>query len=523
MKLYNILYFLNILKHSIGGNGDVAPIRIGNSRDDNNCLISAGYSWCESSNSCIRMWETPCEDNYSNCGDCLRRQRNGENIACPMNCDMEIVSCENDEECGTSYFCRQTTMNYDGPKECVLYSKEGDSCGGYTLPSHQTRCLPPLECANTMGPMIADAPGNCIHPCIPPNVRDSYGNCNKPQNIMIPEPILEGVFNCDEACPPRIPCPAPGPDCEYLQPIPDNCGCVTSCGEIYCNLIDPPLYLPTSPPNICSEVMCMMYCEYGHQKDENGCDICACNEVNNPECPIPYEDCNDLVCPKVIEITHCSENGIQGFTTYRLSLVLNSNDIQNVYAIFGSVDDSHIMTIPPAYQIDTVFGSNIGGIPDSIISVNPDSEFDSWLTIEVTDGDSDNKLSTIGIDFKSWNINTALEIQNGAVFKMNPNELLISNTNEVVVGQLTIPSSINERVVINAQGKLMNNRVWKQNNIVFLLNPPINTQNNIPLNCDVWFDGCNTCQVSNGVLGACTRMMCFREDEPSCLRLIDGH
>jgi len=31
----------------------------GGSRDDNNCLVSAGYSWCESSNSCIRSWITP--------------------------------------------------------------------------------------------------------------------------------------------------------------------------------------------------------------------------------------------------------------------------------------------------------------------------------------------------------------------------------------------------------------------------------------------------------------------------------
>ena len=30
---------------------------LGGARDDNNCLISAGYSWCESSNSCVRSWK----------------------------------------------------------------------------------------------------------------------------------------------------------------------------------------------------------------------------------------------------------------------------------------------------------------------------------------------------------------------------------------------------------------------------------------------------------------------------------
>ncbi|OEU06438.1 hypothetical protein FRACYDRAFT_254454 [Fragilariopsis cylindrus CCMP1102] len=34
---------------------------LGNSNDDhNNCLLSAGYFWCESTNECIRPWETTC-------------------------------------------------------------------------------------------------------------------------------------------------------------------------------------------------------------------------------------------------------------------------------------------------------------------------------------------------------------------------------------------------------------------------------------------------------------------------------
>jgi hypothetical protein len=27
----------------------------------NNCLISAGFTWCELLNKCLRLWETPCE------------------------------------------------------------------------------------------------------------------------------------------------------------------------------------------------------------------------------------------------------------------------------------------------------------------------------------------------------------------------------------------------------------------------------------------------------------------------------
>ena len=79
MKILSLLlYFTNVYSQIVGG-----------SRDENNCLISAGYSWCESSNSCIRSWETPCRDHYTSCDDCLNKQRKGMNIACPMSCDIE--------------------------------------------------------------------------------------------------------------------------------------------------------------------------------------------------------------------------------------------------------------------------------------------------------------------------------------------------------------------------------------------------------------------------------------------------
>ena len=74
-------YILNVL-----GQNSI-PI-VGASRDENNCLISAGYTWCEIPQSCIRQWETPCSDNFSDCEDCLTKQRKGMNIACPDNCDM---------------------------------------------------------------------------------------------------------------------------------------------------------------------------------------------------------------------------------------------------------------------------------------------------------------------------------------------------------------------------------------------------------------------------------------------------
>ena len=80
------------------------------------------------------------------------------------------------------------------------------------------------------------------------------------------------------------------------------------------------------------------------------------------------------------------------------------------------------MYLPPAYQIDGPFDSNIGGVSPSIISIFPDSRYDSWMTIGITDGDKDNKLSTIGIDFNEWSETNSITTSNGAVFLLDPNE-----------------------------------------------------------------------------------------------------
>ena len=45
----------------------------------------------------------------------------------------------------------------------------------------------------------------------------------------------------------------------------------------------------------------------------------------------------------------------------------------------------------------------------------------------------------------------------------------------------------------------------------------------IPVNCVSWYDGCNTCQVREGTIVGCTRMMCFRKGESHCLAYSDNH
>ena len=85
-------------------------------------------------------------------------------------------SCFTTKDCENGKFCRPIASDYN-QKECVNYASENDNCGGFTLPNMQNVCDPSLECVNTLGPMIADAPGTCKRPCKNGERRDQYGNC----------------------------------------------------------------------------------------------------------------------------------------------------------------------------------------------------------------------------------------------------------------------------------------------------------------------------------------------------------
>lgn len=437
----------------------VEPL-VGGSRDDNNCLISAGYSWCESSNSCIRSWETPCKDYFTSCDDCLNQQRKGRNIACPSNCDVE---------------------------------------GTISIP------LPPDHCPEVM----------CMMYCENGFVQDSNGcdtcRCNDPMIAIDPMPPMPTVDM------PTVDMPT---------------------------VINPFL-------NTCSEVQMAVYHECN--SDCHNCDFSDTRTVlsdcmNNglrasddlcqgeiSSCSIPYHDCdNEFVCPKVTEVTNCGENGLNGYSTYRLSLIVKDSNVKNIYAIYGDDETSpKPMIIPPAYQSIINFNSNIGGVLPAIVNIDPDAQYDSWLTIGITDGNTDNEVMTVGIDFTTWTETSGIHTTNGAVFTMDP-EINVVDGDEYVVAQITIPNGRSVELTLNAQGKTKceennncnkDNRAWKQEGIIFDIEPPVNeNQDTIPQSCATWYDGCNTCQVRNGQLGACTRMMCFRNDPSYCTRFqTSGH
>lgn len=49
------------------------------------------------------------------------------------------------------------------------------------------------------------------------------------------------------------------------------------------------------------------------------------------------------------------------------------------------------------------------------------------------------------------------------------------------------------------------------------------TSNSIPKNCVTWYDGCNTCSILNGEIAGCTMMMCFTNNIPYCQAFSRGN
>lgn len=187
----------------------------GQGSDQHGCVLDGGYSWCESSKRCIRIWEEDCStesltdfcptSNIQMCrmacsepvcpsGQCAMRQSN----CCDYTCvDLPLgdgPSCG--ETCPPSppcplgapirEGCRWSPPVYDhcgcssgcGSLDCSSSHKAGlgETCGGFMPYGMASTCEDGLECVNTMGPMIADAPGTCQLPCS--NARDSMGRCS---------------------------------------------------------------------------------------------------------------------------------------------------------------------------------------------------------------------------------------------------------------------------------------------------------------------------------------------------------
>jgi hypothetical protein len=184
----------------------------GSQTDEHNCVLDGGYEWCESTQRCQRPWE---EDCFVNVDYCSSSNIQGCRMACPEplcshdECAMRVENCcdytcvSNDlpiQECNGACppptpcpmpailpHCRVVQSNIIDHCGCSTgcptidcsthqnIVNEGGSCGGFMPYGMAGVCDEGLECANTMGPMIADAPGTCQPIC--DTFRDYWGNC----------------------------------------------------------------------------------------------------------------------------------------------------------------------------------------------------------------------------------------------------------------------------------------------------------------------------------------------------------
>jgi hypothetical protein len=99
--------------------------------------------------------------------------------------------------------------------------------------------------------------------------------------------------------------------------------------------------------------------------------------------------------------------------------------------------DDDPMIIPAAFQVAAPFGADIGGANEAFFSFMPAAEYDSWITVGITGGDASGAMATIGIDFESWDLTSALRVTDGALFYMEPSS---GPSGEVVLAQLTVPT-----------------------------------------------------------------------------------
>ncbi len=528
--------------------GDAQMTMIGGNHDDHGCLLDGGYNWCEDTNSCVRLWDTPCPSliNAPLPGPLPDPLPDPSPDPLPNNC------CGGGAACGHVY-CPALSFSSDGCMAVWDIPGMGMTMDDCTAPQIAIDPMPPVM--HPTDPIVD--PGFAVDPGFGIAVDPGFGIAVDPGfGIDTSTGVSEGGRCASGFCEDPNNCPqcVAGLSCQ----VPANMMCAGTCFGT-CVAIDghrrsqkDGMDEGSEEVHPCSQVMCMMYCENGHELDQFGCPMCRCRSAPVSDMtPLPVIDpmppildvptptptpelTPDLtpepslcplehVCPQVSVI---SENGIDGYTTYELSLKLKDH-VKDIYSIFGD----HIageMFIPNAYQ-ENPLGSDFGGVLAYHLQMNPVLAYDSWLTVGITDGNRDGRLSSVGIDFTQWTNHDSLVIDNGAIFSFDssPDHSLLPDGHDYVVAHLTLPNNMHTNALINAQGNRKNNSEpdWSQTQILFDIMPSQisghrRSQLSEPVinpDCEVWNDGCNTCQVRDGTLVGCTRMMCFIQGTPHCL------
>jgi len=159
---------------------------------------------------------------------------------------------------------------------------------------------------------------------------------------------------------------------------------------------------------------------------------------------------------KVEAILKVLEESLDDKKTYQLFLKPTLN-VQNIYSIHAMTDGTPI-TLPQAYNhdsanedttsVDPAFYTPSESFPEGAF---PNSKYDSFLGFESS---TPGQISSIGIDFASWNDSKAITITDGSVFSMNPDfDNIKYDENEIMISQLTLDEDQEIDITINIQGQ----------------------------------------------------------------------
>ena len=97
--------------------------------------------------------------------------------------------------------------------------------------------------------------------------------------------------------------------------------------------------------------------------------------------------------------------------------------------------------MPAAYQCAAPFGADIGGVSPAFFPIANNAEFDSWLTVGVTDGSAPGAIAASpGLGLDAWTDTAPFYTDNGAIFFMDPTTAPTDRT-PIVMMQITVPTA----------------------------------------------------------------------------------
>jgi hypothetical protein len=372
-------------------------------------------------------------------------------------------------DCGQNSFCTIGTC------ECED-GYTGEPCSQFaavhaqTNPRGETSCTTYPEfmsyshevtaacCDDDSAPCVAGLPTTCTEQCssvlIPMQLAcdDFLGVIDKQETVNA------AVSTCQHSSPVQThqhPCmdidgdgQVSTPDLIQFVSVFGRGGVVSELGDVY-------LDLPHAADTVHVTDLLMLLEDFGREVTPAGCGDAVVGEAS------------EFLDPVVTELASSIRGG---YSTYRLSASLHGTT-RSLYSIEGARLGA--MRLPAAYQASAPFGANVGGTSPAFYDFHPDAEYDSWLTVSISEATTSCSsgscpLGNVGIDFGSWTSSVPLRVDDGAVFWMDPN---VAPGGEVVVAQITVPTGSSGRVTMGMQGHSTQGEDWDVHQVVFTYPP----------------------------------------------------